>query len=301
MKYLLTFFLFVFSNLLLAYIKPELEICTSDRFGIETCVLENKAIIDHELGTNLDGYDRTKDPTNCAHGTKKWDELGSDKIVSNDYIVKIRYTGCYEEDVVYHHRNYLEIFNATTNDKVFSIDAEDIQILHHPIVPYLQIQTYSSSISNEVLQLFIFDTNQPFRKIAEIYKPIRKNSREIAGFYESNGKILIENLKVKDDKVYCNACREYEVETLMLDNGELKTINIRDFNENYKPYEISEPKVIREASEKNQICDTDAPPAIIAIDYTDGSGRITAGQKCHINCDGTEECEEVREIKRNQN
>jgi uncharacterized protein YecT (DUF1311 family) len=75
-----------------------------------------------------------------------------------------------------------------------------------------------------------------------------------------------------------------------------KQIDADDFQDYGSHTIINEPKVIREVSEKEKGGDP-ASISIIYYDFTDGSGRITHGQKC-TKYDGQETCEEVREIKK---
>ena len=110
--------------------------------------------------------------------------------------------------------------------------------------PLLTLLTSSYGASNNSHAYLLYSTSPVFKKIAVITQPLneyqvnnRKGSERIVdGFYQdSDGNFLIDRLTTEGTELgKSNASQEWRLETLKLVDGNMVSMGIRDFPENYK-------------------------------------------------------------------
>ena len=109
--------------------------------------------------------------------------------------------------------------------------------------PLLTILSSFYGASNVSHTYLLYSTFPELKKITEITQPLnmyqvtnRNGSvREVDGFYQdSDGNFLIDRLTTEGTELgKCNACQEWRLETLKLIDGNMVSMVIRDFPENY--------------------------------------------------------------------
>ena len=111
--------------------------------------------------------------------------------------------------------------------------------------PLLTLLTSSYGASNTSHTYVLYSTSPVFKKIGEITQPLNEyqvtkgkgSERIVDGFYkDSNGNFLIDRLTTEGTELgKCNACQEWNVETLKLVDGELVSMGLRDYDfDNYQ-------------------------------------------------------------------
>ena len=106
--------------------------------------------------------------------------------------------------------------------------------------PLLTILTSSYGASNNSHAYLLYSTSPVFKKIAVITQPLneyqvnnRKGSERIVdGYYiDSDGNFLIDRLTTEGTELgSCNACQDWNVETLKLVDGNMVSMGIRDYD-----------------------------------------------------------------------
>jgi len=182
-----------------------------------------------------------------------WKQTTSEITKIKNYFVEITTYDCNHE----HHKKNITKKTASILDSkkniLFEDIGQDVDIDHFKIInipegfPYLAIFESTIFISNYGNYLHIYHEGKQLQKVAVLKSPInlyQANNRvgsvqDIAGFYASGGRLLIESLTTEGQETdVCNACQEYSVETLELQGNKLVRINLRDFNiGTYKPLE----------------------------------------------------------------
>lgn len=113
--------------------------------------------------------------------------------------------------------------------------------------PLLTLLSSFYGASNTSHTYLLYSTSPVFKKIGEITHPLSEshvtkgkgNERIVDGFYQdSQGNFLIDRLTTEGTEVgRCNACQEWRLETLKLVDGNMVSMGIRDYPENYKRLE----------------------------------------------------------------
>jgi hypothetical protein len=108
--------------------------------------------------------------------------------------------------------------------------------------PLLTLLTSSYGASNNSHTYLLYSTSPVFKKIAVITQPLneyqvnnRKGSERIVdGFYiDNDGNFLIDRLTTEGTELgSCNACQDWNVETLKLVDGNMVSMGIRDYDIN---------------------------------------------------------------------
>ena len=108
--------------------------------------------------------------------------------------------------------------------------------------PFLVLLSSFYGASNISHTYYIYSTNPVFKRVAEIRNPLNKyqvtkkqgNERIVDGFYQdSEGNFLIDILTTEGTEIgKCNACQEWNVETLKVVEDSLVSLDIRDYDIN---------------------------------------------------------------------
>jgi len=108
--------------------------------------------------------------------------------------------------------------------------------------PLLVLLTSRYGASNNSHTYLLYSTSSIFKKIAVITQPLNKyqvsnrkgSERIVDGFYkDSDGNFLIDRLTTEGTKLgSCNACQDWNVETLKLVDGNLISMGMRDYDIN---------------------------------------------------------------------
>ena len=110
--------------------------------------------------------------------------------------------------------------------------------------PLLTLLSTAYGATNTWHTYHLYSTSPVFKKIAEITQPLNKyqvtngkgSERIVDGFYQdSDGNFLIDRLTTEGTELgKSNASQEWRLETLKLVDGNMVSMGIRDFPENYK-------------------------------------------------------------------
>ncbi|MEO1942703.1 MAG: hypothetical protein ABGY11_00230 [Candidatus Thioglobus sp.] len=116
--------------------------------------------------------------------------------------------------------------------------------------PYDVILTSAYGASNISHTYHIYSTTPTLKKVGEITQPLNKyqttkgsgSEREVVGFYEDKGLFLIDRMTTEGTELgRCNACQEWNVETLVLGNNTLVPVDLKPYSlSRYKPFEMNE-------------------------------------------------------------
>ena len=146
----------------------------------------------------------------------------------------------------YNSKNYVEAFfiinakNLTNTYEAISVDVPDDFAF--------SITQYTVNSASSMAHIYeIYSKIDKHHKIGIVADPLNKyqaNNRNglesvVEGIYkDSNGNYLIDKITTKGTKTAkCNACQEYNVETLQITQEGIISINVRPFNiETYKPF-----------------------------------------------------------------
>ena len=109
--------------------------------------------------------------------------------------------------------------------------------------PLLTILSSFYGASNVSHTYLLYSTSPILKKIGEITQPLNMyqatngngSEREVDGFYKDNdGNFLIDRLTTEGTELgRCNACQEWRLETLKLVDGNMVSMGIRDYPDNY--------------------------------------------------------------------
>ena len=113
--------------------------------------------------------------------------------------------------------------------------------------PLLTLLSSFYGASNNSHTYLLYSTSPVLKKIGEITQPLNEyqvtngkgSERIVDGFYrDSDGNFLIDRLTTEGTELgVCNACQEWKLETLKLVDGNMVSMGIRDYPENYKRLE----------------------------------------------------------------
>jgi hypothetical protein len=114
--------------------------------------------------------------------------------------------------------------------------------------PLITILSSFYGASNNSHTYLLYSTSPVLKKVAEITQPLNMyqatngngSEREVDGFYQDNdGNFLIDRLTTEGTELgKCNACQEWNVETLKLVDGNIVSMGIRDYDiSNYQRLE----------------------------------------------------------------
>jgi len=129
--------------------------------------------------------------------------------------------------------------------------SDEASIVNTPAgFPYAVILTSVYGGSNISHTYHIYSTTPALKKIGKITQPLNKyqttkgngSEREVVGFYEDKGVFLINRLTTEGAELgKCNACQDWNVETLALGNDVLVPVNLKPYRlSKYKPFEMNE-------------------------------------------------------------
>lgn len=120
--------------------------------------------------------------------------------------------------------------------------ADEVSVVTTPDgFPYQVILTSVYGSSNISHTYHIYATTPSLKLIGKVTQPLNKyqttkgngSEREVVGFYKSNGVFLIDRLTTKGTELgRCNACQDWNVETLRLTDEGLISQGLREFNIN---------------------------------------------------------------------
>ena len=109
--------------------------------------------------------------------------------------------------------------------------------------PLLTLLSSFYGASNTSHTYLLYSTSPELKKITEITQPLNiyqvtngnGSEREVDGFYQdTDGNFLIDRLTTEGTELgKCNACQEWRLETLKLIDGNMVSMGIRDYPENY--------------------------------------------------------------------
>ena len=109
--------------------------------------------------------------------------------------------------------------------------------------PLLTILSSFYGASNNSHTYLLYSTSPVLKKIGEITQPLNLyqvtngngSEREVDGFYQdSDGNFLIDRLTTEGTELgKCNACQEWRLETLKLVDGNMVSMGIMDYPDNY--------------------------------------------------------------------
>jgi hypothetical protein len=201
--------------------------------------------------------------TNAFAGSNcDWKPIKTDTTKSNSYSFQVVTLDCNVE--------YFKNDNITAQEAVI-LDADNNIVVNHignwgsdneyysdevSIVttptdfPYQVILTSVYGASNTSHTYHIYSTSPVLKKIGEVNRPLNKHQttkggggeREVAGFYKRKGVFLIDRLTTEGTELgRCNACQDWNVETLALGNNSLVPVDLRVYSlSKYKPFEMNE-------------------------------------------------------------
>jgi hypothetical protein len=150
------------------------------------------------------------------------------------------------QEIEFDSNKYLQV--SLTIDPKEEYYSDKISFVDIPsYYPFTVIHSSIQGTSSHPHTYHIYSKKTKNLKIGKVYKPInqwqanQRNGSEaiVEGIYELNGNFYIDRITSEGkDVASCNACQEYNVETLQILEDKLLSVSIRDFNiENYKPYQ----------------------------------------------------------------
>ena len=169
--------------------------------------------------------------------------MSSDAVIMNDSntsaYVHIR-------EIEFGSQNYLQIF-LTVNPKKKYYSDEVSLVKTSDNFPYIIVLSSSQSPSKQAHTYYIYAKKSKNIKIGEVKQALNKyqaNKREgseaiVEGIYTNkDAKYYIDRITSKDTKIAsCNACQDYNVETLEITDNGIISVNLRPFDiETYAPY-----------------------------------------------------------------
>ena len=118
--------------------------------------------------------------------------------------------------------------------------ADEVSIVNTPVgFPYPVILSSVYGSSNISHTYHIYSTTPTLKKIGEVDRPVNQyqankrngSEKEVVGFYERNGVFLIDRMTTEGTEVgKCNACQDWNVETLKLTENSLVSLGSRGFD-----------------------------------------------------------------------
>ncbi len=180
-----------------------------------------------------------------------WKPIKTETTKSNNYSLQVVTLDCnidYYKDVTAQEAVILDgdnniIINHIGNwgsDELMY--ADEVSIVTTPKgFPYEAILTSVYGASNTSHTYHIYSTSPVLKKIGEVTQPLNKyqttkgngSEREVTGFYEDKGVFLIDRLTTEGTELgRCNACQDWNVETLRVANGQLVSLGLRKFDIN---------------------------------------------------------------------
>ena len=180
-----------------------------------------------------------------------WKPIKTETTKSNNYSLQVVTLDCnidYYKDVTAQEAVILDgdnniIINHIGNwgsDELMY--ADEVSIITTPEgFPYEVILTSVYGASNTSHTYHIYSTSPVLKKIGEVTQPLNKyqttkgngSEREVTGFYEDKGVFLIDRLTTEGTELgRCNACQDWNVETLRVANGQLVSLGLRKFDIN---------------------------------------------------------------------
>ena len=116
--------------------------------------------------------------------------------------------------------------------------------------PYGVILTSVYGASNISHTYHIYSNGPVVKKIGEVTQPVNRyqttkgngSEREVTGFYKDKGVFLIDRMTTEGTELgRCNACQNWNVETLALGNNALIPVELKPYSfSKYKPLEMNE-------------------------------------------------------------
>jgi len=117
---------------------------------------------------------------------------------------------------------------------------DEVSIVNTPEgFPHQVILTSVYGASNTSHTYHVYSTTPTLKKIGEVTQPVNKyqttngngSEREVTGFYKSNGVFLIDRMTTEDTEIgKCNACQDWNVETLKVVENRLVSVGMRKFD-----------------------------------------------------------------------
>ena len=150
--------------------------------------------------------------------------------------------------IEHYHADYSYSGQITDSDNNVVIDfiggGDELSVVDTPEgFPLLTILSSFYGASNVSHTYLLYSTSPVLKKITEITQPLNMyqvtngngSEREVDGFYQdSDGNFLIDRLTTEGTELgKCNACQEWKLETLKLVDGNMVSMGIRDYPENY--------------------------------------------------------------------
>ena len=138
-----------------------------------------------------------------------------------------------------------QIIDSNNNIVVdFIGGGDELSVVDTPVgFPLLTILSSFYGASNTSHTYLLYSTSPVLKKNVEITQPLNMyqvtngngSERVVDGFYQnSDGNFLIDRLTTEGTELgRCNACQEWRLETLKLLDGNMVSMGIRDFPENY--------------------------------------------------------------------
>jgi len=129
--------------------------------------------------------------------------------------------------------------------------SDEVSIVSTPKgFPYQVILTSVYGASNISHTYHIYSTTGVLTKIGEVAQPVNKyqttngkgSEREVTGFYRSKGVFLIDRMTTEGTELgRCNACQDWNVETLALGDNSLIPVDLRAYSlSKYRLFEMDE-------------------------------------------------------------
>ena len=197
-----------------------------------------------------------------------WKPINTDTTKSNNYSLQVATLDCnidyYKDDNITAQEAVIrDSNNNIVVDHIGSwgnygddlLYADEVSIVNIPTgFPYEVILTSVYGASNTSHTYHIYSTTPTLKKIGEVNSPVNKyqttkgkgSEREVTGFYEDKGVFLIDRMTTEGTELgRCNACQDWNIETLALDNNSLVSVNLRPYSlSKYKPFKMkSETKI----------------------------------------------------------
>jgi hypothetical protein len=180
-----------------------------------------------------------------------WKPIKTETTKSNNYSLQVVTLDCnidYYKDVTTQEAVILDADNNIVVNHIgnwgFDDDnySDEVSLVTTPKgFPYEVVLTSVYGASNTSHTYHIYSTSPVLKKIGEVTQPLNKyqttkgngSEREVTGFYEDKGVFLIDRLTTEGTELgRCNACKDWNVETLRVANGQLVSLGLRKFDIN---------------------------------------------------------------------
>ncbi len=184
-----------------------------------------------------------------------WKPVNTDTTKSNGYLFQVVTLDCnidyYKNDNVT--TQELVILDSDNNNTLVNDIgyADKVSIVTTPEgFPHQVILSSIYGNSNISHTYHIYSTSPVLKLIGKVIQPVNKyqasngngSEREVVGFYKDKGMFLIDRMTTKGTKLgKCNACQNWNVETLALGINSLVPVDLKPYSFNkYKPFEMNE-------------------------------------------------------------